>query len=148
MTPTWPQEDWDADAALSSLTDDRRQSEESEEDQARRVFKENSANAAMSIVHLSMRSRNERLRLQASQYIVDRVLGPAGRANEDASKGPLEDLLATMVVEAETYANEAPRTAASTSNLPAPPSQPDQAEFDPNRDAPHEIGPDGLPDLK
>ncbi len=42
---------------------------------ARQIFRDNLPLAAASIVHLSQFGNNERIRLQASQYVVDRVLG-------------------------------------------------------------------------
>lgn len=68
----------------------------------RRLFEENSAGAAMRLISLSTHASSERVRLDASKYIVERVLGPlagagaAVGANGDAEPGSLEHTLAEM----------------------------------------------------
>jgi hypothetical protein len=64
----------------------------------RRLFEENSATAAMRIITLSNSAASERVRLDASKYIVERVLGPmttgaAAGNGSDAEPGSLEHTL-------------------------------------------------------
>jgi hypothetical protein len=60
--------------------------------------------AAAKIAHLAVSSTNERVALDASKYIMERVLGPAG-AKMETPKGPLQDMLESMFEEAEQVAN-------------------------------------------
>lgn len=51
---------------------------ETEEELAKRLLKEALPRAAMSIAHLSAHSNNERIRLDAAKYIVERNMGKLG----------------------------------------------------------------------
>jgi hypothetical protein len=65
----------------------------------RRLFEENSARAALQIINLSNSASGERVRLDASKYIVERVLGPMTTlkpGDTDAEPGSLEHTLAQM----------------------------------------------------
>jgi hypothetical protein len=68
----------------------------------RRLFEENSARAALQIIRLSEGASGERVRLDASKYIIERVLGPMNLlrpgvgGNEDAEPGSLEHTLAEL----------------------------------------------------
>ena len=59
----------------------------------RRLFEENSASAAMKIISLSSSASSERIRLDASKYIVERVLGPLGQGGNEGAPGSLEHTL-------------------------------------------------------
>jgi hypothetical protein len=59
----------------------------------RRLFDENSTGAAMTIINLSKAASSERIRLDASKYIVERVLGPLGSAGNEGAPGSLEHTL-------------------------------------------------------
>lgn len=99
-------DEWDPKAALESLVDEKSHFDESDEQLAKRLFKEASPRAALSIIHMAAHSQNERIRLDASKYITERVLGPASSpASEGESDTPLEDLLGDIVGQIEQYAN-------------------------------------------
>lgn len=95
---------WDPKTALQSLETDAVVNEEDEMKATRRLFKESAPGAAMSIIHLSMYAEHDRVRLDASKYVVERVLGPTGSDTSDADN-PLENLLADVIDKAEAYAN-------------------------------------------
>jgi hypothetical protein len=66
----------------------------------RRLFEENSPAAAGQIINLSAHASSEQVRLRASAYIVERVLGPigagmgsSGSSGADAPPGSLEHTL-------------------------------------------------------
>ena len=99
-------ENWVPDAALKGLITEREvHPEESEEQLTRRLFRENSAAAALGIIHVSKHGQNERTRLDASKYIVERVLGKVGDDAYEGEKSPLELLMAGVLQSAESFAN-------------------------------------------
>ena len=69
---------------------------ETAEQTLRRLFEENSANAAMNIIRMSNSAGSERVRYDASKYIVERVLGPLGSASDAGAPGSIEHALAQM----------------------------------------------------
>jgi len=90
--PNKPSKDWDSDEALSNLTMERAvHPTESEEDLARRVFLESLPIAALTIAHAAQHSGNERIRLDAAKYIVERNLGKIG--DDPDAGGALERLM-------------------------------------------------------
>lgn len=69
---------WDPETALRDLKDPIEVSlydGESPADTARRILKENAPLVAKSLVYLAVNSPNERVRLQAGIYVMDRNLG-------------------------------------------------------------------------
>lgn len=107
---------WIPDDALKSLVTERTLNpQESEETLSRRLFTENAAAATVSIIHTALHGTNERTRLDASKYIVERVLGRVGDDAFGGEKSPVEAFLDDVVVEVEAYANAASNaTGAST----------------------------------
>lgn len=93
--------DWIPEEALEGLAMEQSvRPEETAEVITRRLLRENAAVAALSVVHLSKHASTERLRLDASKYVLDRVLGRIG--DDNASEiDPLEAFLAGV----EEYAN-------------------------------------------
>lgn len=90
---------WDPELTLAGLeADPLRQEDVNEADTAERIFREHLPVAAQSICHLAMNSSNEKTRLQASQYVVERNLGriidakPLTRAKNDPFDQLLEDI--------------------------------------------------------
>lgn len=61
----------------------------------RRLFEENSIKAGMQIINLSNTAMSERIRLDASKYIVERVMGPmtASSGSGVGAAGSLEHAL-------------------------------------------------------
>jgi len=105
-------ENWNADTALDFLVMERAVNpSESTEEMARRLFHENLPTAVASIVHTAIHSPNEKTRLDASKYVVERVLGKIGMEQPDDGKSPWESLLANVVTSgtnaAENFANQA-----------------------------------------
>ena len=92
------QSTWDPDEALASLAAETQLFlEEDTTDAARRIFREHTAVAAMSLVHLALHSSNERVRMDAAKTVLDRSLGPI-TATIPAGKDPFEELLDACVV--------------------------------------------------
>lgn len=102
--------DWVPEEAIAALRMERTVMDPlgSYEDQARQLFRENAPNAAASIVHLAVHSINERTRLSAAQYVVDRILGKVGDDTFGAEKNPAQALLEGLVRDAEQHANTSP----------------------------------------
>lgn len=73
--------------------------DETPEQTANRIFKENLPNAARSIATLAMKGATERVRLDASKYIVERIMGKLGDAGTDPEDGPLTDLFGSVIRE-------------------------------------------------
>lgn len=95
---------WIADEALASLVTEREvHPDETEEQMTRRLFRENAANAALAIIHTAVHGTNERTRLDASKYVVERVLGKVGDDAYDAEKSPLEALMEGVLKSAEEF---------------------------------------------
>jgi hypothetical protein len=94
MADNASQPDEELDDLLSSIKMERTlgpAGSESDEALARRIFKENAPLAAASIAKLALHGQSERTRLDASKYVIERVLGPAG--NDTGSSDPLADFL-------------------------------------------------------
>jgi uncharacterized membrane protein YheB (UPF0754 family) len=84
--------EWDVEDALASLVS--RTMDENRGDTkktAEMIFNDNVALAAQSLVHAAVHSDNERIRLDASKYIVERVLGRLGES-KDVAADPLQEL--------------------------------------------------------
>ena len=111
-TPSLPPEEWDPQRALQSMV--LESNFENEPDLAKitqKMVTDASPMAAQRIIQIAMFSHDERRALDASKYIVDRVLGPVTNpsgAGEEIT--PLEALLGDVVVDmvssAETHANQ------------------------------------------
>jgi hypothetical protein len=79
--------------------------DESEEALTQRLFKENSARVAMSLVDIALRGASERIRLDAGKNVIDRVLGPVGKETYRADS-PLDAMVRQMQLDAEAEANK------------------------------------------
>jgi hypothetical protein len=87
---------WDALSQLKQLEEDPSMDGHAENplDAATRVFQDHLVLASRSICHMALYAENERLRLDAAKYVVDRNLGRIGEANPlTRQKDPLMDLL-------------------------------------------------------
>jgi hypothetical protein len=73
-------------------------------EQARNALVEAAPAAAAQIANLARYANNERVQLDASKYIMERVLGPAGQKIE-GGKSPLVEMMEGMFAEAEAIAN-------------------------------------------
>jgi hypothetical protein len=93
--------EWDPDERIESLKLEANVMEYDPITQARKIFTENAAMAAASIVHLAAYAGNESTRFRAATYITDRVLGPVTSAsNGEGNEDPFEALLGECVTEA------------------------------------------------
>jgi len=68
------------------------------------LFRTNARAAAQQIVDISLYSQNERLKLDASKYITERVLGPVSQPLQGA-KNPIRETIEGLISEAEYFAN-------------------------------------------
>jgi hypothetical protein len=66
---------------------------------AENILAQAAPGAAQSIVNLSLNGNNERVRLSASQYIIDRACGRVGDPREDGKGSPVENLLGAVMRE-------------------------------------------------
>ncbi|MEO7397049.1 MAG: hypothetical protein ABIW84_00640 [Ilumatobacteraceae bacterium] len=83
--------------AIAALADERHIMEESETDQAERLFRQNLVPAVQSIVNIALYSDKERLRLQAATYVVERNLGRLQDVVAEQARDPFKDLLAECI---------------------------------------------------
>ena len=94
-----PSNKWDAELALKSLVFEAEMHGESEQQTASRVFRENLPLAAQAICHVARYAPNERIRLDAAKYVVERNLGRLADVQPTSTEDPFEKLLAEVVVE-------------------------------------------------
>jgi hypothetical protein len=100
-----PDEEWVPDEQLKALVMERTvHDEESQEDLSRRMLREAAPAAASSIVHAAIYGSTEKTRVDASKYVLERVLGPAG--SNVGETNPVRDLLEGLVRDAEQHANQ------------------------------------------
>lgn len=90
MASDYDDESWVPDEALANLAmESQLNPDETHAERAKRLLTENVDVAAASMIHISRTSQNERHRMEASKYIMERVLGRAGDA---PATGTLDDL--------------------------------------------------------
>lgn len=96
---------WVSDTAMEALNLERSvHPNETSEDMARRIFKEHLPIAAQRIVHIALNSPNEKVALDASKYVVERVMGKLG-APDTGAEDPLQAFLDDVSSKVEAYAN-------------------------------------------
>jgi hypothetical protein len=93
--------DWDVEQALADAVSSKILLNDSYEEQTRRHLEQSAPAAAMSIVQIALYSHDERRKLDASKYIVDRMLGKIGEEKDNGKGSPLESLLGEVVQYAE-----------------------------------------------
>ena len=81
-----------SDAELNAINEEAKLYDESAEELARRLFRENLPLAVISIGNLARNASNEKIRLDASQYIVERNLGRVQDGNSIV-KNPLDEFI-------------------------------------------------------
>ena len=96
-----PLTDQDVAALATSLSDERRIMEESETDQARRIFIQHSPVAAMQICRMATNATSERMRFQAATYVLDRSMGRLQDANHAPADSPLDIMMREIVSETD-----------------------------------------------
>ena len=94
---------WVPDDALQSLVTERELHEgETEEQMARRLLIENVGAATLSIINVALHGSTERTRLDASKYVVERVLGRVGDDAFGGTRSPAE----LLIEEVTQYVNK------------------------------------------
>jgi hypothetical protein len=86
--------EWNPDDIGNQLVSPRMGKEEqTPESQATDQFRTNLPVAAAAICHLACHSVNERIRLDAAKYVVERNLGRIGEHNLPSAKDPVDELI-------------------------------------------------------
>lgn len=89
--------DWVPEDAIKSLAVEKEvRPDETNEEAARRILRENSGTAVLSVIHLATHASTERTRLDASKYVIDRVLGKIGEDLNTEKGNPLESFLSKV----------------------------------------------------
>jgi hypothetical protein len=98
----WLSEEAVAGLAESALLESQLHPDEDEETTARRLLRENVPTAVTALTHLMTHSQNERVRMDASKYVIDRVLGKIGDDAFGGDESPIVKFLSdvTSYVEA------------------------------------------------
>jgi hypothetical protein len=93
-TSTFNFSDWDPDTALSSLAEETTVMDNGDPRQtAQRILLQGLPAVAAQLVHIALYGTSERLRLQASQTVLERTMGPANLAfleQRSSQEDPLE----------------------------------------------------------
>ncbi len=71
--------------------------DEDPETTARRLLRENVGGAVMQIARAATHGATDRIRLEASKYIVERVLGRVGDDSFDGIKSPVESFIDDVI---------------------------------------------------
>lgn len=87
---------------IAALSQERHVMEESETEQAVRIFRQNLVPAVQSICSIALYSDNERLRLQAATYVTERNLGRLQDLIAEQPKDPFKDFLAECIENVST----------------------------------------------
>lgn len=88
---------WVPDDVIAGLAMERQMfAEETEETSVRKIFRLNAPAAAAAVVHIALHGSNERLRLDASKYVVERVIG---RVGDDVygETNPVDDFISSVI---------------------------------------------------
>lgn len=93
------------DAQEAMMLEAQMHPDETDEARARRVLREAGPAAAVAIVHVAQYGESSRVRLDASKYIIDRLLGKIGDDGE-GEVDPVELLLRGTIKDVEAYANK------------------------------------------
>ncbi len=88
-----PLSDADVQSLSTSLEVERRIMEETEGDQAKRIFQQYAPVAATQICRLAANASSERLKFQAATYVLDRAIGRLQDANLPENDDPLQNLI-------------------------------------------------------
>jgi hypothetical protein len=77
---------------------------QTQEMQTKEIFLEHAAAAATTIAHIAIHGTTERVRLDASKYVVERVIGRVG--DDTGATDPLTEFMKGLSAEAEAFANK------------------------------------------
>src|SRR3954471_1660372 len=85
---------WVPDDALAALVSEAEiHPEESPEQTARRLLLENVGPVTLGIIHTALHGTNERTRLDAQKYVMERVLGRVGDDAFGAERSPVDSFV-------------------------------------------------------
>ena len=100
-----PLDVWVPDRAIEAVNmEAQMHPNETPEQLAQRILKENLAVIAMGITHTAKYSSDSRLRFQAQTYVMDRVMGKIGSAVTLTST-PTQSLIDDLMKQVEEFAN-------------------------------------------
>lgn len=100
-----PLDVWVPDRAIEAINMEAQlHPDETSEQLAQRILKENLAVIAMGITHTAKYSSDSRLRFQAQTYVMDRVMGKIGSA-VPLSSTPTQSLIDDLMKQVEEFAN-------------------------------------------
>lgn len=89
--------EWDPDARLESLAQELDLHDGDQKVTAEAIFKENLALAAQSISHIALYSLNDKTRLDAAKYVVERNLGRIQDSDPSSESDVWNNLLREVV---------------------------------------------------
>ena len=89
---------WDPDSIIDALADEKSAFEMSDPQLAEKILKENSAMCAQAIVRIAVHSPNEKMRLDASKYVLERVLGRVTEQGISGAKTTFEEIMENVTV--------------------------------------------------
>lgn len=122
--------DWDQEAADAEFATLATAATASSARSAEQIFRAAAASAAQEIVNLSINAVNERIKLDASKYVIDRVMGRVaerGFTNDDDNKAPWDDIYGTTVVSEPSATQRAQGAAVTHTHTP-------RSRLEPNED--------------
>lgn len=89
--------EWIPEQALRNLNGEQAiYGDETQEQTAQRLLRENLPIATAAIIHLALYSRNEKIRFDASKYVTERTLGPLSAAVQSGDTNELLELVREM----------------------------------------------------
>ena len=110
---------WIPEDALAEIAAERTKPEhdgETHQQYARRMMEESLPQVVKGLVFTAVHSTNDRIRLDAQKYLVDRVLGKPGEDSSKKGLSSLETLFRNMEESAEMLVKEAALRRASGPN--------------------------------
>lgn len=92
--------EWIPDEALQGIEMDRTiHADETNIDAAKRILDESLPGAVASVTHLALNSQNEKIRLDASKYIIERNMGTLNNPVSTGKGDPWTELLNNVLVD-------------------------------------------------
>lgn len=89
---------------LKALEDERSIFEETEVQMAQRILRNNLVASIHSVTKMALNSANERIRLAAAQYVIERNMGRVQDNAPPPADDPIADLLGSVVSEVDMEA--------------------------------------------
>lgn len=96
-------DEWVPDDALENMIMEREYHPgETAPKTSKRLMEENAPVVAQSMIHLALHSQNERTRLDAGKYILDRVMGRVGEEILPKEDSPIEQFISEVANDIDT----------------------------------------------